>query len=87
MAKKRMKTNAIRLLEQRAIDFDVLEYSVNDGQLDGVSVADKIKQPQDLVYKTLVTHAGNDIFIFVIPVAQTIELKLAAKAEIGRAHV
>jgi len=80
MAKKRMKTNAIRLLEQRAIDFDVLEYSVNDGQLDGVSVADKIKQPQDLVYKTLVTHAGNDIFIFVIPVAQTIELKLAAKA-------
>ncbi|HEY9570939.1 MAG TPA: Cys-tRNA(Pro) deacylase [Metalysinibacillus sp.] len=80
MAKKRLKTNAIRLLEQREIDFDVLEYSVNDGQLDGVSVASKINQPEALVYKTLVTHAGEDVFIFVIPVAQTIELKTAAKA-------
>lgn len=80
MAKKRLKTNAIRLLEQRSIDFDVLEYTVNDGQVDGISVATKMNQPQELVYKTLVTHAGADIFIFVIPVAATLELKAAAKA-------
>lgn len=80
MAKKRLKTNAIRLLEQRSIDFDVLEYTVNDGQVDGISVATKMNQPQELVYKTLVTHAGADIFVFVIPVAATLELKAAAKA-------
>lgn len=80
MAKKRLKTNAIRLLEQRDISFDVLEYTVNDGEIDGLSVANKINMEPKYVYKTLVTYASRDeVFIFVIPVTETLDLKVAAK--------
>ena len=46
MAKaKHAKTNAIRLLEQQKIQFEVIEYETSDGQVDGISVAEKIGHP------------------------------------------
>ncbi|MBB4823082.1 Cys-tRNA(Pro)/Cys-tRNA(Cys) deacylase [Sporosarcina luteola] len=82
MAKKKMvKTNAVRLLESEGIAFETIEYDVDDGQLDGVSVAEKTGQPADRVYKTLVTIAAPQaLFVFIIPVAQELDLKKAAKA-------
>ncbi|GLC88008.1 Cys-tRNA(Pro) deacylase [Lysinibacillus piscis] len=81
MAKaKHTKTNAIRLLEQQKIQFDVIEYTTEDGQVDGVSVATKIGHPVERVYKTLVATAGTTkLFVFVIPVTQELDLKAAAK--------
>ncbi|WP_155592464.1 Cys-tRNA(Pro) deacylase [Lysinibacillus cavernae] len=81
MAKpKHAKTNAIRLLEQQKIDFDVIEYETGDGQVDGVSVAEKIGQPVARVFKTLVAKASaQKLFVFVIPVAEELDLKAAAK--------
>ncbi|WP_107948317.1 Cys-tRNA(Pro) deacylase [Lysinibacillus parviboronicapiens] len=81
MAKaKHTKTNAVRLLEQQKIQFDVMEYETGDGQVDGVSVAEKIGQPVSLVFKTLVAKAGaQKLFVFVIPVAEELDLKAAAK--------
>lgn len=81
MAKaKHAKTNAIRLLEQQKIHFDVIEYEIGDGQVDGVSVAEKIGQPVARVFKTLVAKASaQKLFVFVIPVAEELDLKAAAK--------
>jgi len=81
MAKaKYAKTNAIRLLEQQKIHFDVMEYETGDGQVDGVSVAEKIGQPVARVFKTLVAKASAQrLFVFVIPVAEELDLKAAAK--------
>ena len=81
MAKaKHAKTNAIRLLEQQKIHFDVMEYETGDGQVDGVSVAEKIGQPVARVFKTLVAKASaQKLFVFVIPVAEELDLKAAAK--------
>lgn len=77
---KHTKTNAIRLLEQQKIQFDILEYDTGDGQVDGVSVAAKIGHPVARVFKTLVAKASaQKLFVFVIPVAEELDLKAAAK--------
>lgn len=80
MAKKNIsKTNAMRILDSKKVDYAMREYSVEDGLIDGVSVAHKIDMPVDRVYKTLVTHGSEDIYVFVIPVDHELDLKKAAK--------
>ena len=77
---KHAKTNAVRQLEQQKIQFDVLEYETGDGQVDGISVAEKIGYPVSRVFKTLVAKASaQKLFVFVIPVAEELDLKAAAK--------
>lgn len=81
MAKKHVKTNAIRLIEQKKIAHETFEYTTEDGAaVDGVTVATKIGQPVENVYKTLIATAGKGkYFVFVIPVAAELNLKAAAK--------
>ena len=81
MAKEKVtKTNAVRLLDQQKIAYNTMEYTVEDDQVDGVTVAKKIGQPVTHVFKTLVATAGKGkFFVFVIPVAQELNLKLCAK--------
>ncbi|ANU22341.1 Cys-tRNA(Pro) deacylase [Planococcus donghaensis] len=81
MAKKIAKTNAARMLDKEKIPYELLHYSVEDGKVDGVSVADKIGYSPELVYKTLVASGvSKQIYVFVIPVAEELDLKKAAKA-------
>ena len=82
MAKKKsVKTNAVRLLENEQVSYELMEYDIHDGQLDGVSVAEKTGQKAESVYKTLVTIAGpRELFVFIVPVAEELDLKKAAKA-------
>ncbi|MFL0580973.1 Cys-tRNA(Pro) deacylase [Solibacillus silvestris] len=81
MAKKQAKTNAVRLIEQKKIAYEIFEYTINDGEaVDGLTVAGKIGQPVEHVYKTLVATAGKgNYFVFVIPVDAELNLKAAAK--------
>lgn len=81
MGKKVAKTNAVRLLEQQKLQFELLEYETEKGQaVDGVTVAEKIGYPAEHVYKTLVASAGsNKFYVFVVPVEQELNLKSAAK--------
>ncbi|MGA4516840.1 Cys-tRNA(Pro) deacylase [Solibacillus silvestris] len=81
MAKKQTKTNAVRLIEQKKIAHEIFEYTINDGEaVDGLTVAGKIGQPVEHVYKTLVATAGKgNYFVFVIPVDAELNLKAAAK--------
>jgi len=81
LAKKHVKTNAIRMIEQQKIVHEIVEYTSEDGAaVDGVTVATKIGQPVGHVYKTLIATAGKgNYFVFVIPVAAELNLKAAAK--------
>ena len=75
----KVKTNAIRLLDQKKISYELVTYEVDD-QLDGITVATKINYPVEVVYKTLVTRGNSkNIYVFVIPVATELDLKKAAK--------
>lgn len=79
MAKKQ-KTNAVRLLEQQRVPFDLIEYELTGDQVDGVTVAKKIGYPVFVVYKTLLVTAGtNKYFVCVIPVEKELNLKAVAK--------
>lgn len=81
MAKKIVKTNAARMLEKSGIHYELLHYSTEDGKVDGVSVAAKIGFAAELVYKTLVASgASKQAYVFVIPVAEELDLKKASKA-------
>ena len=81
MVKKTNKTNAMRILDSLNIEYECLEYNVDDERIDGVSVADKIGQKRETVFKTLVTIGSNkELFVFVIPVEFELDLKKAAKA-------
>lgn len=76
------KTNAVRLLENAKLPFRFYEYDVSDGRLDGKSIAEKIGESPDQVFKTLVTQAppGKEYFVFVVPASGELDLKKAAKA-------
>lgn len=81
VAKKIAKTNAARILDKEKIDYEVMQYDPEDGKIDGVSVAAKIGYPVDTVYKTLVAAGSSkQNYVFVIPVADELDLKAAAKA-------
>lgn len=74
------KTNAMRILDKNKIKYDVIEYDISDGKIDGVSVAEKTNQDLKEVYKTLVTQGNTKmIYVFVIPVNEELNLKKAAK--------
>ncbi|AEP90324.1 YbaK/ebsC protein [Bacillus subtilis subsp. subtilis str. RO-NN-1] len=80
MAKKMAKTNAVRLIEQQNISYEVLGYKTDGQPVDGISVAEKIGYPLKYVYKTLVAAAGtNHYYVFVVPVAEELDVKKAAK--------
>lgn len=75
------KTNAQRILEQKKIPYVGHTYDTGDGHIDGVAVAHKLGLPVEKVFKTLVTRgASKGIFVFVVPVAQELDLKAAARA-------
>ena len=75
------KTNVARLCDNELIEYKLLSYETNDENLDGKSVAIKLNISEDEIFKTLVTiGASGEIYVFVIPVSQELDLKKAAKA-------
>lgn len=75
------KTNAIRILESHNISFEVKEYEVDENDLSGEKVAEKIGVNHEEVFKTLVAKGDKSGFcVFCIPVNFDLNLKKAAKA-------
>jgi Cys-tRNA(Pro)/Cys-tRNA(Cys) deacylase len=75
-----VKTNAMRILDASGVAYTQYTYEHKDGFIDGVSVAGKIGQPVEKVFKTLVSQgASRAYYVFVIPVAKELNLKAAAK--------
>ena len=70
----------MRMLDREKIPYAVHTYQ-SDGAIDGVSVAQKLGIPVQMVFKTLVTkgHSGQH-YVFVVPVERELDLKAAASA-------
>ena len=81
MAKdKKLKTNAMRILDSKKVSYEMLSYESEDGKIDGISVAHKIGVDEKNVFKTLVAQGTSKVlYVFVIPVAEELDLKNAAK--------
>lgn len=80
MAKKEkeIKTNVMRLLDGANIEYNHYCYADTDA-ISGVEVATAMNQPVERVFKTLVTvSASKQYYVFVIPVAEELDLKKAA---------
>ena len=82
MAKKEEKTNVMRILDQKKVPYTPYTYPHEPGvAVDGVTVAESMGQDPARVFKTLVTKgASGGYYVFDIPVAETLDLKKAAKA-------
>ena len=75
------KTNVMRILGQKKIKYTAHEYPHGEGAVDGVTVARMTGRDPACVFKTLVTRgASKGIYVFVIPVAEELDLKKAARA-------
>lgn len=81
MAKKEkeVKTNAMRILESHKIPFETMTYEC-DEFTDGMQTARILGLPPETMYKTLVTVGKSKAnYVFVIPIAEEIDFKKAAK--------
>lgn len=76
---KSHKTNAVRLLEANNIIHSIVTYEVDENDLSGITVANKIGVEPERVFKTLVTRGEKTgINVFCIPVTEELNLKKAA---------
>lgn len=74
------KTNVMRLLDQKKIKYNHYSY-IDTPATNGVEVAKLLGQDERKVFKTLVTVGKSNVnYVFVIPVAEELNLKSAAKA-------
>ena len=74
------KTNVMRILDQKKIKYNSHYYGDTDA-ISGVEVADVLGQDVSKVFKPLVTVGKTKKnYVFVIPVAEELDLKKAAKA-------
>ena len=81
MAKQHeQKTNAMRVLDAAGIPYEY-RFFETDGPKSGVEVAEMLGLDPEGVFKTLVTVGhSKDHYVFMIPVAEELDLKKAAKA-------
>ena len=82
MAKEKIqKTNAMRLLDSAGLEYEMASYDYDESDLSGIHAAAELGVAPEIVFKTLVTRGdGNAFFVFVIPVAESLDLKKAAKS-------
>ncbi|MDO4869754.1 MAG: Cys-tRNA(Pro) deacylase [Bacillota bacterium] len=78
------KTNAMRLLDQAKIEYTAHTYADTEA-ISGVEVAEILGLDAARVFKTLVTEGPassktGEYFVFMVPVAEELDLKKAAAA-------
>lgn len=83
MAKKKekeIKTNAMRILDKNKISYETIQYEC-DEFIDGLHTAQKTGAPVEQSFKTLVVQGkSKEYYVLVIPIAEEVNLKEAAKA-------
>ena len=77
---KQEKTNAMRLLDGKKIQYTVHDYT-ESGAIAGEDVASVLGENPAQVFKTLVTVGkSKQNYVFIVPVTGELDLKKAAKA-------
>lgn len=75
-----MKTNAVRLLEDRKIQFELRNYAVDPDDLSAETVAAKVGMPPEQVFKTLVVKGDRgEVYLAVVPANSELNLKAFAR--------
>lgn len=78
------KTNVMRELDRLKIKYNHYCY-VDTQAVSGIEVAAVLNQNPDRVFKTLVTVGkSNKHYVFMVPVAQELDLKKAAKSVVEK---
>jgi len=77
--KKKVKTNALRILDQKHIKYEMKEYEYDEDHLSGDHVLKQVDLNENEVYKTIVLKANKDFIVCCIPVLEEIDLKKLAK--------
>lgn len=76
---KKAKTNAMRILDSHKIKYNSYEFEAVG--LSGLEAAEKMNEDPKKVFKTLVTVSkSGEHYVFMIPVAEELDLKKAAKS-------
>ena len=79
------KTNAVRLLDQLGVNYELREYEVDPDDLSAETVAAKVGLPAEQVFKTLVARGDrNGICLAVIPGDSEVNLKALGSASSDR---
>jgi Cys-tRNA(Pro)/Cys-tRNA(Cys) deacylase len=74
------KTNAARLLDAAGIKYELTEYEVDENDLSATTLARKIGQNIEQIFKTLVLRGDKTgVFVAAIPGNMEVDLKKAAK--------
>ncbi len=74
------KTNAARLLDAKGIVYELAEYEADESDLSAVTLAKKIGQDIEQIFKTLVLRGDKTgVFVTVIPGNAEVDLKKVAK--------
>ena len=77
---KEVKTNAMRILDRNKVSYEILQYEC-DEFIDRLHTAEKTGAPVEQSFKTLVMQGKTGgYYVFVIPIAEEVDLKEAAKA-------
>lgn len=78
---KKVKTNAMRLLEEASVPYTLHTYDMKHPVLTPEILAADINRDVHLIYKTLVTkgHSGQ-YYVFCLPLTGELDLKKAARA-------
>ena len=75
------KTNVVRFLEANNVQHSTVTYEIDENDLSGITVANKVGVDPEKVFKTLVTRGDKSgIIVFCIPVTEELDLKKAAVA-------
>lgn len=73
------KTNAMRELDKAKINYDIIEYEVNENELGAINVASKTGTDITKVFKTLaITNDKGELFIACVPGSDEVDLKKVA---------
>jgi len=80
MAKKEDKTNVMRLLDAKKLPYEIRSYDPAVA-VAGIDVAELLGLEAPKMFKTLVTTGKSGAhYVFMVPVAEELDLKKAAKA-------
>lgn len=76
---KTPKTNAMRLLDQAGIAYEIRTYPYDESDLSGIKAADSLGLPAERVFKTIVMHGNRSGYLVgCLPVDREIDLKALA---------
>ncbi|MBK5200363.1 MAG: Cys-tRNA(Pro) deacylase [Spirochaetaceae bacterium] len=72
------KTNAMRILDNQNISYEIVTYEVDENNLDAIHAAGSAQLELECVYKTIVLQADDkSIFVFCLAADENISLKKA----------